>query len=79
NLLGRVIALALILGAVYGVREISRGGLGCSLGEGGSCTFVMPHEDSSPAVKAAPAKSDDLSNPDAPKNIPAPAPEKIAD
>ena len=37
NLLGRITALALILGAVYGVHAISRGRLGCPLGNGSCC------------------------------------------
>ncbi|MFI5346812.1 MAG: hypothetical protein ACHQ51_10600 [Elusimicrobiota bacterium] len=74
NLMGRITALALILGVAYGVHAISRGGLGCPLGNGSCCMMEAPHDEA--AEKAAPAKfdADADAGPDAPKNIPAPAP-----
>jgi hypothetical protein len=45
GMLGRALALALILGAVYGVHAISRGGMGCPLGEGASCCAMGHHHD----------------------------------
>jgi hypothetical protein len=41
NLFGRFLALALIVGAVYGVRAIVRGDFGCA---GGCCMMGMHHE-----------------------------------
>jgi hypothetical protein len=48
--LGRLIALALILGAAYGAHAISRGGLGCPLGDGSCCRMSVPHDESREAV-----------------------------
>jgi hypothetical protein len=42
NFLGRVIALALILGTAYGVRAIAHGRFECSLGGASSCTMGLP-------------------------------------
>ena len=63
--LGRLIALALILGAAYGVHSISRGGMGCPLGDGSCCAVEghdgahdEAHEHEHGDAKAAPAKLD---------------------
>ena len=59
NLLGRVVALALMIGAVCGVRAISRGSYGCALGAGSCCMHEMREEGERDAdAKAAPAKAD---------------------
>lgn len=52
NLLGKVIALALILGAVYGARSIARGGFSCPLGDGSHCIMAIPAATPAPAVDA---------------------------
>lgn len=52
NLLGRVIALGLILGAAYGARAIARGGFGCPLGDGVRCVMAIPADAPVPAVDA---------------------------
>jgi hypothetical protein len=52
NLLGRVLALALLLGAAYGLRSIARGGLSCPLGYGSSCVMDIPAAALPPAVDA---------------------------
>lgn len=65
NLLGRLIALVLILGAAYGVRAIARGGLSCPFGAGGnSCVMAIPAAANVPAVdaKAAPVEKFDADN-----------------
>lgn len=67
GLLGRITALALILGVAYGVRSIARGGMGCPM-SGSSC--CMPGARHDEAV-SAPSVDDKLGDPDAPKNIPA--------
>jgi hypothetical protein len=78
NLLGRITALSLILGVAYGVHAISRGGMGCPLGDGSCCAMEVPghhdHDEAAHDEKGAPAKfdADADSGPDAPKNIPAP-------
>ena len=58
GVLGRLTALALILGVAYGVHSISRGGLGCPLGHGSCCAMAIPHEEAADAEKSAPAKFD---------------------
>jgi hypothetical protein len=56
NLLGRAVALALIVGAVYGVRAINNGGLGCPLGDHSCCAMAIPQAESDDAAKpVAPA------------------------
>ena len=57
NLLGRVIALALILGAAYGAQAIARGGFSCPLG-GIRCGMSIPAANPAPAVdlEAAPVE-----------------------
>lgn len=55
NLLGRVTALALILGAVYGVHAISRGGLGCPVSQSSCCMMPMTHGEAAADEKAVPA------------------------
>jgi len=55
NLLGRVTALALILGAVYGVHAISRGGLGCPLAHSSCCMMPASHGEAAADEKAEPA------------------------
>lgn len=52
NLLGKAIALALILGAVYGARSIARGGFSCGLGDGSHCVMAIPAATPAPAVDA---------------------------
>ena len=42
NLLGRIAALALILGVAYGVHAISSGSFGCALGGGSCCGMEAP-------------------------------------
>jgi hypothetical protein len=61
NFLGRVLALALILGTAYGVRAIARGRFDCAMGGGSSCTMGIPAEAPAPAVdeKAAPVEKAD--------------------
>lgn len=67
NLLGKVIALALILGAAYGARSIARGGFSCPLGDGSHCVMAIPAATPAPAVdateapaeKAAPVEKDE--------------------
>ena len=56
NLLGRVLALALILGAAYGVHAIAHGGFACSPGAGARCVMGIPAAAPAPVVdeKAAP-------------------------
>jgi len=65
GLMGRLTALALILGVAYGVHSISRGGLGCPLGDGSCCSLAVPHDEAhehehehAAAEKASPAKFD---------------------
>lgn len=79
NMLGRVLALALILGAVYGVRAISRGGLGCPLGMNSSCCAMGHHDEKSEAQddKAEPAAKPEKLAPV--EKTPAPARETPAD
>ncbi|HEX4049092.1 MAG TPA: hypothetical protein VH309_14700 [Elusimicrobiota bacterium] len=57
NVLGRVLALALMLAAAYGVREIARGGFTCPFGAGSSCAMGIPAAAPARAAeaKAAPA------------------------
>lgn len=60
NLLGKAIALALIIGAVYGARSIARGGFSCPLGDGSRCIMAIPATNPAPAVdmkEAAPAEA----------------------
>ncbi len=77
--MGRITALALILGVAFGVRSIANGGMGCPLGNG-ACCLMSAHHDEHDAdhdhIDAAPAADSPLADPDAPKNIPAPAPTK---
>lgn len=56
NLLGRVAALALILGAVYGVHAISRGGLGCPAAHSACCAMSFEPKEASESGEASPAK-----------------------
>jgi len=58
NLLGKVIALALILGAAYAAHGIAHGGFSCPLGDGSRCLMAIPAENPAPAVdsKEAPAE-----------------------
>ena len=72
NLLGKVIALALILGAVYGARSIAHGGFSCPLGDGSRCLMAIPATNPAPAVdanapveKAAPVEKDSDGDEDA--------------
>lgn len=59
NLLGKAIALALILGAAYGARSIARGGFSCPLGDGSRCVMAIPAAAPAPAVdmKEVPEKA----------------------
>jgi hypothetical protein len=58
NILGRIIALALMVGATYGVYSIAHGRFDCSVGSGSSCVMGIPPETLPPAVeaKAAPGE-----------------------
>jgi hypothetical protein len=58
NILGRVLALALILGTVYGVYAIAHGRFDCALGGGSACVMGIPAAPLAPAVdaKAAPVE-----------------------
>ena len=73
NRLGRTIAFLLIVGAVYGVRSISRGGLGCPLADRSCCG--MDHHDAAHDEDAKPdmAKPDDAADVDDDATPPAPA------
>ena len=63
NILGRVLALALMLGAAYGVHAIVRGGGGACSFEGGSrCVMDVPDE-ARVQEKAAPAEAPDEDRP----------------
>jgi len=57
NVLGRIIALSLIIGAAYGARAISLGAFGCGSGAGGGCC-MMELPAATAAVPAAPAKAE---------------------
>jgi hypothetical protein len=54
NIFGRIMALALIVGAVYGANAIARGKFGCGVGAGSCCMMAVPAGDG----KAEPAKFD---------------------
>jgi hypothetical protein len=58
NLLGRAIALVLLLGAAYGVRAIARGRFDCAIGDAASCVMGVPAAAPAPVVdeKAAPVE-----------------------
>ena len=60
NILGRVIALALLLGAAYGVHSIAHGGFACPMGGGSSCVMAIPAALPSPAVDAGAAPIEKL-------------------
>jgi hypothetical protein len=64
NILGRVVALVLILGAAYGARSIARGRFDCAAGSGSSCEMGIPAAAPAPDVdaKAAPAEKFDANN-----------------
>ena len=64
NLLGRVIALALMLGAAYGVHAIAYGDFACPLGVGSRCEMELPAAAPSPALtrKRAPVEKRDADN-----------------
>ena len=55
NRLGRLTALVLIVGAVYGVHMISQGRL-CPLGDHSCCGMEAHSEDSAPATPAVKAE-----------------------
>jgi hypothetical protein len=74
NLLGKAIALALILGAAYGARSIARGGFSCPLGDGSRCVMAIPAaapvpavdaKEAAPSVKAAPVEKESDGDEDA--------------
>jgi hypothetical protein len=55
GVLGRIIALTLIVGAAFGARAISRGTFACGSGAGGCCLMeISAAADAQPAA-AAPA------------------------
>jgi hypothetical protein len=54
NVLGRVIAVFLLVGAVVGARSIARGSFTCGMGGGGSCCMMEMSGSPAPAA-AAPA------------------------
>jgi hypothetical protein len=58
NILGRLVALALIMGATYGLYSIAHGRFDCSMGSGSSCEMGIPPATLPPAVdaKAAPVE-----------------------
>jgi len=58
NLLGKAIALALILGTAYGAYSIAHGGFSCPLGDGSRCVMAIPAAAPAPAVdsKEAPVE-----------------------
>jgi hypothetical protein len=63
NMLGRVAALALIVGVAYGAHAISRGLFDCGMGTGGCCLTGEHHDadhddDHEAGAKDAPAKMD---------------------
>jgi hypothetical protein len=56
NLLGRITALALILGAAFGVHAIARGGFSCPLGRGSCCLMAVPQDASVAKPAEAPVE-----------------------
>ena len=66
NILGRVLALVLLAGAVYVVRSIAHGGMTCPLGSGSSCVMAIPAAFPAPAVdvNAAPVEKGDVNGED---------------
>ncbi|HXS99439.1 MAG TPA: hypothetical protein VN915_02090 [Elusimicrobiota bacterium] len=58
NLLGKLIALALVIGAAYGAHAIAHGGFSCSAGDGSRCLMAIPAATPAPAVdsKEAPVE-----------------------
>jgi hypothetical protein len=50
NMLGRIIALALLAGAAYGVHSIAHGGFACPVGGGSSCVMAIPAAFPAPPV-----------------------------
>ena len=58
NMLGRIIALGLLLGAAYGVHSIAHGGFTCPSGNGSSCVMAIPAAFPAPPVdvNAAPVE-----------------------
>jgi len=60
NLLGKAIALALILGTAYGAYSIAHGGFSCPLGDGSRCVMAIPSAAPAPAVdsKEAPVEKE---------------------
>lgn len=73
NLLGRVLALALILGAAYGATSISKGRM-CPLGNGRCCEMTVEK-----AKPAAPAAEEKPAAPVEKDEAPAEAPVEKAD
>ena len=61
NLLGRVIALALMIGAAYGAHSIAYGRFDCGTGSGTRCEMGIPASAQAPAVdaQAAPVEKAD--------------------
>ncbi|MFI5362321.1 MAG: hypothetical protein ACHQ49_10160 [Elusimicrobiota bacterium] len=57
NIFGRVLALALLIGAAYGVRSIAHGSFSCPLGDGSCCGMKHSEASSSAAEEAPPAKA----------------------
>ena len=66
NILGRVLALALLAGAAYAVRSIAHGGMACPLGTGSSCAMAIPAALPAPTVdpNAAPVEKDGVNGED---------------
>jgi hypothetical protein len=66
NLLGRVIALGLMLGAAYGAYSVAHGRFDCSVGSGSACVMGIPAAAFAPAVdaKAAPVEKDETGGED---------------
>ena len=62
NLFGRMLALALIIGVVYGAREIARGRFDCTTGGGGCCMIGEHGEADHDHDRAAGAKAEPAAN-----------------
>ena len=56
NLMGRILALALIVGVAAGVRAIDRGGFSCPFCA--ACSFMIGAPAPTPAASAEPGQSD---------------------
>jgi hypothetical protein len=57
GVLGRIIALSLIVGAAYGAHAIERGTFGCGFGGGHSCMMEAPAASAPDAQPVVPSKN----------------------